>query len=173
MTSVQTMNSDAPSSANYVYNVILGLMWICGWFGAQDTSQRAKLSVQQAVLRIEKMWKTLKVAIMQGITAAEITMAGISAGSDYNAATMDDMYIDASSDVITNSDKHEQQILCPVGVGLRRDVSKRCRDGTIQINGEVILKPKIALASVLLKEECSPDTQKEMMISATDGLGSD
>jgi hypothetical protein len=172
MTSVQTMNSDAPSSASNVFSVILGLMWICGWFGAQDTSKRAKLSVQQAVLRVEKMWKTLKVAIMQGITAADITMVSINAGSDYNAATMDDMYIDASSDVITNPDKHEQ-ILCPVGVGLQREVSKRCRDGTMQINREVILKPKIALASVLLKEEYSPDTQKEMMLSATDGPGSD
>jgi hypothetical protein len=105
---------------------------------------------------------------MQEITAAEITTLYIVAGSEYNAATMDDMYIDASSDVTTN---HEQQhILCPVGVGLQRDVSKRCKDGTMQINGEVILKPKIALASVLLKGEPSLDTQNlKEMLSATDG----
>jgi hypothetical protein len=71
---------------------------------------------------------------------------------DYDAATMDDMYIDASSDVSTNPDNHERQHkLCSVGgVGLQRDTSKRCKDGTMQINGEVILKPKIA---VLLKLE--------------------
>ena len=168
MTSVQTMNSDTPSNASFVFNVIWGLMWICGGFGSQDTSQRAKLSVEQAVLRVEKMWKTLKVAIMQEITAAEITILAIRAGSNYNAVTMDDMYIDASSDVTTNPDNHKHRILCPVGVGLRREVSKRCKDGTMQINGEVILKPKIALASVLLKGEPSLDTQREMMLSATD-----
>ena len=167
MTSVQTMDSDT-SKASYVSNVILGLMWICGGFGSQDTSQRAKLSVQQAVLRVERMWKPLKVAIKQEITAAEIILFGICAGTDYNAATMDDMYTDASSDVIMNPNNHEQHILCPVGVGLRRDVSKRCKDGTMKINGEVILKPKIALASVL-KGEPSSDTQNEMMLSVTNG----
>lgn len=159
MTSAQTMSSDTPSLAHYLYNDILGLMWICGGFGSQDTSQKAKVSVQQAVFRVEKMWKTLKVAIMQEITTADITMIAIDPGSDYNAAKMDDMYMDASSDAITNPDTHEQQILCSVGVGLQRDVSKRCKDGTMEINGEVILKPKIALASVLLKEEPSSDTQ--------------
>ena len=156
------MNLDAPSNAIHVYNDILGLMLICGWFGSQDISKSAKLSVKHAVLRVEKMWKTLKVAIMQEITAAEITMLAIGPGTDYNAATMDDMYIDASSDVTTNPDNHEQHILCPVGVGLQRDVSKRCEDGTMEINGEVILKPKIALASVLLKGESSSDTQMEL-----------
>ena len=163
MTSMQMMKSDTPSSAGFVSKVILGLMWICGGFRSQDTLQRAKLSVEQAVLRVEKMWKTLKVAIRQEITAAEIIMLAINPGSNYNAATMEDMYIDASSDVTTNPDSHEQHILCPVGVGLRRDVSKRCEDGTIQINGELILKPKIALASVLPKGEPSPDTQREMI----------
>ena len=166
MTSVQTMNSDAPSKANFVFHIILGLMLICGGFGSQDTSQRAKVSVEQAVLRVEKMWKTLKAATMQEITAAEITMIAIGPGSGYNADKMDDMYLDASSDVITNLDNHEQHILCQVGVGLRRDVSKRSKDGTMQVNGEVILKPKIALASVLLKGEPSPDTQ--MMLDGKD-----
>ena len=169
MTSVQTWNSDTPSEARYVFKVILGLMWTCGWFGSRDTSQRAEQSIQQAVLRVEKMWKILKVAIMQEITAAEITMPGVDAGSKYNAATMDDMYMDASSDVITNPNSHEQQILCPVGVGLQRAVSKRCKDGTIQVIREVILKPKIALASVLIKGEPSRDTQKEMIASAMNG----
>jgi hypothetical protein len=164
------MNSDTPSAgARDVYNDIWGLMWVCGGFGSKDALQRAKLSVEQAVLRVEKMWKTLKAAIMQEITAAEITMHAINPGSDYNAATMDDMYTDESSDVPTNPDNHEKRILCAVGVGLQRDVSKRCEDGTMQINGEVILKPKIALTSVLLKGEPSPDTQKEVMISAMDG----
>jgi hypothetical protein len=156
MTSAQTMSLDTPSQSNHVFHVILGLMVICGGFGSQDTSQRAKASVQQAVFQVEKMWKTLKAAIMQEITAADITMVAIDPGTDYNTATMDDMYIDASSDAITNSDKH---IFCSVGVGLQRHVSKRCKDGTIQINGEVILKPKIALASVLLKGEPFLDTQ--------------
>ena len=169
MTSVQTWNSDTPSKARYVFKVILGLMWTCGWFGSRDTSKRAEQSIQQAVLRVEKMWKILKVAIMQEITAAEITMPGVDAGSEYNAATMDDMYMDASSDVITNPNSHGQQILCPVGVGLQRAVSKRCKDGTIQVIREVILKPKIALASVLLKGEPSRDTQKEMIASAMNG----
>ena len=167
MTSVQTMKSDTPSKAHDVYNIIVGLMWICGGFGSQDTSQRAELYVEQAVLRVEKIWKTLKVAIMQEITAAEITVRAIDPGVDYDAATMDDMYMDESSDVPTNPEK--EQILCPVGVGLRRDVSKRCEDGTMQINGEVILKPKIALTSVLLKGEPSRDTQEKMTLSVTDG----
>ena len=165
MTSVQTMNLDAPTDAGNVYNDILGLMLICGWFESQDITKRAKLSVKQAVLRVEKMWKTLKVAIMQEITAAEITLLTIGPGTNYNAATMDDMYIDASGDVATNPDNHKQHILCPVGVGLQRDVSKRCEDGTMEISREVILKPKIALESVLLKGEPLPDTQKEMRLS--------
>ena len=160
MTSVQTMNSDdTPSNAGYVVHVILSLMLICGGFASQDASQMAKVSVTQAVSRVEKLWKTLKTAIMQEITAAEITMIAITPGSDYNAAEMDDMYTDASCDEITkNPDNHEQHILCSVGVGLQRDESKQCKDGTMQINREVILKPKIALPSVLLKVEPSPDT---------------
>ena len=159
------MNLDTPSQAEYVSNVILSLMLICGWFESQDIARRAKVSVQQAVMRIEKMWKALKVAIMQEITTAEITTIAVGPGSDYNAAKMDDMYIDASSDVMTNPDDghdSEQHILCPVGVGLQREVSKRCKDGTMQINGEVILKPKIALASVLLKGEPSSDMQMRL-----------
>jgi hypothetical protein len=99
MTSAQTMSLDTPSQAGYVFHVISGLMAICGGFGSQDTSQRAKASVQQAVFRVEKMWKTLK-AIMQEITAAETTMLYIGAGTDYNTATMDVMYIDARRELL-------------------------------------------------------------------------
>ena len=166
------MNLDTPTNASHVYYVILSLMSICGGFASEDAKQRAKLSVQQAVLRVEEIWKTLKIAIMQEITTAEISMIAIGPGSDYNAAIMDDMYTDASSDEITkNPDNHEQHILCSVGVGLQRKVSKRSQDGTIQINGEVILKPKIALPSVLLKVEPSPDTQMmdtQMMVDGKD-----
>ena len=93
-TSVQMMDSDTPSQARIVFDVILSLMWICGGFESEDTLQRANLSVKQAVLRVENWWKTLKVAIMQEITAAEITMLNVDAGSDYNITTMDDMYVD-------------------------------------------------------------------------------
>ena len=161
------MSPDAPSNAVKVYNNILGLLWICGGFGSQDTTQRAKASVQQAVFRIEKMWKTLKTAVMQEITTADITMVAIGPEIKYNAAEMDDMYMDASSDV-TNPENHEQHILCSVGVGLQRDVSKRSKDGTMQINGEMILKPKIALASVLLKEEPSSSSDTQMMLDGKD-----
>ena len=161
------MNSDTPSNASHIYFIILSLMSICGGFVSQDAKQRAKLSAQQTVLRVEKIWETLKTAIMQEITATEITMISIGPGSDYNSAKMDDIYTDSSSDEITmNPDNHEQQILCSVGVGLRRDESKQCKDGTMQINGEVILKPKIALPSVLLKVGPSPDTQ--MMLDGKD-----
>ena len=165
-TSVQMKDSDAPSQARIVFYVILSLMWICGGFESEDTSQRANLSIKQAVLRVEKLWKTLKVAIMQEITAAEITMVNVDAGSDYDMATMDDMYVDTNVDATANPDDCRQQILCPVGVGLQRDVSKRSKDGTMQIHREIILKPKIALASVLppANGEPFPDTQPETMV---------
>ena len=169
MTSVQAAGSDTASEAEFVLHVILGLMWICGWFGSRDTSQRAASSVHQAVLRIEKMWKTLKAAIMQEITAAEITMLDVGPGFVYNVATMDDMYMDTSSDATANQDNCRQQTLCPVGVGLQRDVSKRCEDGTMQIHREVILKPKVALASVLLNRESFPDTEDKMVLSTKGG----
>ena len=97
MTSVPA-GSDTPSETEFVFHIIF---WNCGWFGSQDTSQRAKLSVHQAVLRIEKMWKTLKAVIMQKITAAEITMLDVGNGFNYN---MDDMYMDTSSDATANLD---------------------------------------------------------------------
>ena len=103
----------------------------------------------------------MKTAIMQEITTAEITMISVGPESDYNAAKMDDMYIDANSDEIPkNPDNHGQHILCSVGVGLQRDVLKQCQDGTMQINGEVILKPKITLPSVLLKVTVEPSSGK-------------
>lgn len=169
MTSVQTMNSDTPTHAEFVLEVILGLMHICGWFKS-DTSQRATLAVQQAVFRVERMWKILKAAIMQEITAAEITIFNIAAGYGYNTAEMDDMYTDTSGDVTTNLDNGGQQILCTVGVGLQRGVSKRSENGTMEIHREVILKPKVALTSVLLSGE-SLDRQTDVMLSATDGKG--
>lgn len=147
MTSVQTMNSSTPSRAKFVGSVILALMSICGWFKSQDTSRKATLDVEKCVLRVETMWKALKVVIKQEITAAEISVFGIDRSCKYDAATMDDAYMDTRSDGTTNPDKW---VLCTVGVGLRRDVSKRSENGKIEIYREVILKPKVALHSVLL-----------------------
>lgn len=162
MTSVHTMNTDATSQAGYVCHVILCLMCLCGWFRS-DISQRATLSVQEAVLRVERMWKTLKAAIMQEVTAAEITIVYPGAGVDYNAAKMDDMYMNTSSNATTNPDNCGQRVLCTIGVGLQREVSKRSENGTMKIHRELMLKPKVALASALL------DTQADLVLSATDG----
>ncbi|KAF8802604.1 hypothetical protein BYT27DRAFT_7172654 [Phlegmacium glaucopus] len=162
MTSAQTMNLDSPSQAGFVYHIILGLMCICGWFRS-DISQRVTLSIEEAVLRVERMWKTLKVAIMQEVTAAEIIIVYVGTGGNYDAANMDDMYMDTSGDAVMNQDNCEKLVLCTIGVGLNRGVSKRSENGTMQIHREVILKPKVALTSALL------DTQADIVLSATDG----
>ena len=165
MTILQTMNSDTQSQAAFVSDIIMGLIYLCGW-SESEASQRAAISVQEAVLRVERVWKTLKVAIMQEITAADITLIHVGAGCDYKVDKMDDMYMDTSG--ATTNNGGQQQILCMVGVGLQRDVSKRSENGTMKCHREVVLKPKVALYSVLLNGGC-PDTKADKVLSATDG----
>ena len=105
------------------------------------------------VERIERMWSQLKKAAMEGITNTDMEVFIVSAGSDFGEI-MEDMYDDVLGNTKSRNleKRRREKILCSVGVGLRKSSVKH-EDGKAQVQQDILIKPKVALASVLLAAE--------------------
>ncbi|KAF8959253.1 hypothetical protein BDZ97DRAFT_1667426 [Flammula alnicola] len=149
ITSAQMSSFDTQAPASFAVDMLLSLLCLCGWSMTSQQSKKAVLSVQQMVFTIEKMWVQLKKATKEGITTADMEVFVIPTGSLFGEG-MEDTYADNSSGVVVDSGGQGKRILCTVGMGLRRTTIKRVEGGPSANKYEVLLKPKVALGSVLV-----------------------
>lgn len=127
-------------------------MCLCGWSISVPESQKVVVSLHQMVERIEKMWIRLKRATKEGITNTDMEVFTFGAGEPFGEG-MEDMYADAlgKKPVEDVKRRRRERTLCTVAIGLRKTSVKRI-DGTKPIiQADVLIKPKVALASVLLE----------------------
>ena len=106
------------------------------------------------VERIEKMWIQLKRATKEGITNTDMEVFTFDAGELFEEG-MEDMYADAlgRKPVEDVKRRRRERTLCTVAIGLRKTSVKRIEGGEPTIQADVLIKPKVALASVLLEGE--------------------
>ena len=150
MTMGQAKHLDYTTHKDFVIRVLSTLLCVCGSPMANVNSPKTSLCLQQVVSTIMDMWMQLRVAILEGITTSEMEVFSFYPNGKYEDATMDDIYADTENDQQLGLGKEERHILCTVGLGLRRLVSKRNSDGTRFIQRDITLKVKVAFPSVLL-----------------------
>ena len=154
ITCTQTRILAGETRRNHVIDTLLGLMCLCGWSISGPDSQKVVISLQQMVERIEKMWIQLKRATKEGITNTDMEVFTFDAGELFEEG-MEDMYADAlgRKPVEDVKRRRRERTLCTVAIGLRKTSVKRIEGGEPTIQADVLIKPKVALASVLLEGE--------------------
>jgi len=104
------------------------------------------------VERIEKMWSQLKKATKEGITNTDMEVFKIDPGLTFGE-NMEDVYDEALGKTKNGEPerRRREKILCTVGIGLRK-TSVKHEDGRAPlVQHDVLIKAKVALASVLLE----------------------
>jgi len=154
ITCAQTRILASETRRNHVIDTLLGLMCLCGWSISGPDSQKVVVSLQQMVERVEKMWIQLKRATKEGITNTDMEVFTFDAGEAFEEG-MEDMYADAlgRKPVEDVKRRRRERTLCTVAIGLRKTSVKRVDGGKPTIQADVLIKPKVALASVLLEGE--------------------
>lgn len=144
---------DSQTFSDHILDMAIGLLCLCGWSLNSPRSKKAILSMQQMVKALERLWMQLKSATKEGITTADIDVFVIDFGRSYDPARMEDSYVDALSRSGTGSPIHsptpDSRVLCTVGMGLQKTVMRRSDGMSPERQIDVLLKPKVALESVL------------------------
>ena len=132
-------------------DLVLSLMCLCGWSITNQESQKIISSFQQMVERIERMWSQLKKAAKEGITNTDMEVFTFAPGSNFEE-NMEDMYDDVLGNTKSGNleKRRREKILCSVGIGLRKSLVKREDGKAPRVQQDILIKPKVALASVLL-----------------------
>jgi hypothetical protein len=94
----------------------------------------------------------LKKATKEGITNTDMEVFNIEPGSTFGE-NMEDVYDEALGKTKNGEPERRRRgkTLCTVGIGLRKSLVKHGESGEPLIQRDVLIKPKVALASVLLE----------------------
>ncbi|KAF8152732.1 hypothetical protein BJ912DRAFT_869040, partial [Pholiota molesta] len=134
--------------ANVMIDILINMLFLCGWSASSEKSKKAVVLMQQMVFNIEKMGSQIKTATKEGITTADLDVFVVHSRDSLRDG-MEDVYADGSSGDAMNSETDNKRVLCTVGMGLRRTIIKQTEGRTPEYKEEILLKPKVALASVL------------------------
>ncbi|KDR69800.1 hypothetical protein GALMADRAFT_214887 [Galerina marginata CBS 339.88] len=144
ITSAQLRSS--PSDMGPVLDIIVTLLYLCGWSASSDDAKKSISTMQNKLQGLEKLQIQLKTATKEEITTADMEIYIHPPGDPFEDH-MEDTYAENVGDPIGGKDR---QLLCSVGMGLRKAVTKRSDSGQLKEQVDVLLKAKVALASVLL-----------------------
>lgn len=152
---------DSTTDKDAVVKILLALLRLCGSPMASLNSQETGLCLQQVVSTITDMWMKLRTAIHEGITTTELRVFHADSNAMYEDAVMNDIYADTEDVQKQGLGKETGHILCAVGMGLQRVFIKRNGDGTTSVQRNIILKARVALASVLFDAVTAIDKRLE------------
>ncbi|KIJ92016.1 hypothetical protein K443DRAFT_114234 [Laccaria amethystina LaAM-08-1] len=135
--------SYAPHIAEDLVNVLI----VCGLSTSNSKYQIIIQDIKHRMSLLEKAALQLKIALKEGVTSVDIEPFYISTRAQFDPTNMDDAYGDSRMEARNRGD--EERIMCTTDMGLRRVLTKRSVDGQVQSYYDVILKPKVVLASSL------------------------
>jgi len=139
---------DNLTHSDQVLDMAISLLCLCGWSLNSPRSQKAILSMQQMVKALEKLWIQLKSATKECITASDIDVSAIDFDKLYDETKMEDSYRDTSGK--SNAQPPAgTRVLCTVAIGLKRTVMKGVEGMAPEKQEDILIKPRIALESVL------------------------
>jgi len=137
----QAKHLDSSTQKDFVIKILSALLCLCGSPMANVTSQKTNLD--QVVSTISNMWMQLRTAIHEGVTTTEMEVFSANPNDIYQDKVMNDIYDER------DLRREEGHILCAVGMGLKRSVTRRNGDGIMSIQKDIVLKAKVAFPSVL------------------------
>jgi hypothetical protein len=130
-----------------VIEMLFNLFCLCG--SRMISSQQTDLRLDQVVSTILNMWMQLRTAIHEGVTTTEMEVFGANPNDIYQDGVMNNIYADTEDVQQPDLERDAGHILCAVGMGLKRSVIRRNRDGIMSIQSDITLKAKVAFPSVL------------------------
>jgi len=129
------------SSADRVVQTILAFLCVAGM--STSELRRAAEGLRERTKSIEELLLTLKYAIQEGITSADMEVYDVELPAKFDPQRMEVAYDDGENN---NGD----QVLCTVGLGLKKVVTKRVVESTrIDRSEEIMKKPDVVLQSLL------------------------
>ena len=138
------------SYAAHIAEDLVNVLIVCGLSTSNSKYQIIIQDIKHRMSLLEKAALQLKVALKEGVTSVDIGPFYISTGAPFDPTNMDDAYGDSRNETRNRGDG--ERIMCTTDMGLRRVLTKRSADGQVQSYYDVILKPKVVLASSLTDE---------------------
>ncbi|EDR06452.1 uncharacterized protein LACBIDRAFT_300147 [Laccaria bicolor S238N-H82] len=130
---------------------LVTILKVCGLSTSSSKYQIIIQDIKHRMSTLEKAALQLKVALKEGVTSVDIEAFYISTRAQFDPTNMDDAYGDSRKEA-RNRRGDGERIMCTTDMGLRRVLTKRSADGQAQSYYDVILKPKVVLASSLTDE---------------------
>jgi hypothetical protein len=149
MTTGQAKHLESTTEKELVIDMLSTLLYLCGSPVANVTSQQTGLCLQKVASTIMDMWMQLRTAIQEGVTTTEMQVFDANSNDIYQDTIMNDIYADSEDVQQSDLGNRPGNILCAVGMGLKRSVVRRNGDGTMFIQRDITLKAKVAFPSVL------------------------
>ncbi|KDR69813.1 hypothetical protein GALMADRAFT_910706 [Galerina marginata CBS 339.88] len=137
------------SSIDTVVCEIMSVLCISGLSTKQPGYLQAAEKVHRRVKNIEKMLLSLKAAIHEGITSSDMEVVSMDSGAAYDPQTMVDRYSTGPNFSAPGLGNSEDQVLCTVGMGLRKTTMERVAQKTFQQDSELIKLPEVVLVTIL------------------------
>ena len=138
------------SYASHLAEDLVNVLIVCGLPTSNSRYQVIIQDIKYRMLLLEKAALQLKVALKEGVTSVDIEPFDISTRAQFDPTNMDDAYGDSRKETRDRGDG--ERIMCTTDMGLRRVLTKRSVNGQVQSYYDVILKPKVVLASSLTDE---------------------
>ncbi|EDR07864.1 uncharacterized protein LACBIDRAFT_298121 [Laccaria bicolor S238N-H82] len=147
----QALLRPSRSYASYIAEDLVNVLIVCGKLSTSNSEYQVIIQdIKHRMSLLEKAALQLKVALKEGVTSVDIEPFYILTGARYDPTNMDDAYGDSRKE--SRNRRDGEGIMCTTDMGLRRVLTKRSVDGQVQSYYDVILKPKVVLASSLTDE---------------------
>ncbi|EDR07695.1 uncharacterized protein LACBIDRAFT_298115 [Laccaria bicolor S238N-H82] len=137
------------SYASHIAEDLVNVLIVCGLSTSNSEYQVIIKDIKHRMSLLEKAALQLRVALKEGVTSVDIEPFDISTRAQFDPTNMDDAYGDSRKE---RKRGDGERIMCTTDMGLRRVLTKRSVDGQVQSYYDVILKPKVVLASSLTDE---------------------
>ncbi|KAF8901897.1 hypothetical protein CPB84DRAFT_1776958 [Gymnopilus junonius] len=151
ITSSHMQDTGYRQNPHIIFSSIAVLLILCGWSWESKGSQKVIPTMQKKISTIEEQCIRLKAAVKEGITTADMDIVYAVPGTEFGE-NMADSYADVTDGSAAVNTTRKELVLCTVGMGLQKTLIKRGAGREVTYQEDVLVKPKVALVSVLQEE---------------------
>lgn len=146
---------------------ILSIMGIAGWTTRNDEEQA---QIEMRLASIFKPLLDLRKATGEDVTSADLEIAVVQCGTEFNPLHMEDAYADGRSSS-TSKQTGPEPVISTSGLGLHKIVVKKLKGGAKQKQAEVLSMPKVVLEKTVKEALEPPPPTKRKKKTQGDGGG--
>ncbi|KAH9485820.1 hypothetical protein JR316_0002735 [Psilocybe cubensis] len=131
-----------PSGA--IVDEIMSLLCVCGLSSLNPQILFIRENIRKRTVDTERSLQELRSIIHTGVTSSDMEVSMVECDTPYDPSTMVDVF-----SLETRSSSNVQQVLCTVGLGIRKTTAKMKELGEFHLVTELLKRPEVALVQLL------------------------